>query len=254
MKRISAGIIFSALSGVISAAALFVMCRFPEPVIFLSTVFVWWLLIIGAYWFFSFEKKHLFLHLATSITFVSLMSLVEWQPLVVLLIVLAIPLFGFVWHWVAEKSRHQTSLSYKSWRRVIMMLWVLNMYGWMTGLFSLLIFFQNISRVLVSILGACFAAAVAAMVWHVYFEAEIKTFGFWMAIVALLVFEIIWVLYYLPLGYFTLGFVATWLWYLIHLFIRFRLTRGGIIWEKQRLFLGINVCLFTFILYIARWV
>lgn len=254
MKRISASIIFSGLSGIVSAAALFSMYRFPEPPVFLGVTAVWWALIISAYWFFSFEKKHLFLHLATSITSISLMSLVEWKPLVVLIVLLAIPMFGFVWHWVAEKSRHQTTLSYKSWRRVIMMLWVLNVYGWMSGLFALLIFFQTISSLVVCVLGACFAAAVAGMIWHIYFEAEIKTFAFWMSIVALIVFEMMWVLHYLPLGYFTLGFVATWLWYLVHLFVRFRLTRGGIIWQKQQWFLVVNAVLFTLILYIARWV
>lgn len=254
MKRISGSIIFAGLAGLISAAALTGIYNMPRLVVLITALVLWWGLVALAHWFFSFEKKHLFLHIATSITFVSLLSLIEWRPLVLFIITISIPLFGFVWHWSAEMSRQQTALSYKTWRRIIMMLWVFNVFGWMSGLFALSIFFQHVSNVLLAFVGSLFAASVAAVVWHVYFDARMKTFAFWISLLGFLTFEIMWVLHYLPLGYFTLGLLATWLWYLLQLFMRFHLTRGGIIWEKQRAFLVGNAILLVAILYIARWV
>ncbi len=254
MKKISGSIIFSGLAGVVAAAALIGIYKIPRPIIFLIVAGLWWGLIILAHWFFSFEKKHLFLHLATSVTLVSLLSLIEWRPLAWFIIALSVPLFAFVWHWSAEMSRQHTALSYKTWRRIIMMLWVLNVFGWSSGLFSLSIFFQHIPHVLLALVGAVFASTVAAANWHVYFDAKIETFAFWIVILTLVMYEVMWVLYYLPLGYFTLGLLYTWMWYVLTLFIRFHLTRGGILWQKQRIFLISNALLFISVLYIARWI
>lgn len=245
---------FSALAGLVAAGALVAIYQMPRSIVFLIAVGLWWILIALAHWFFSFEKKHFFLHFATSVTLVSLLSLVEWRPLAWFIIALSIPLFAFVWHWSAVMSRQHTALSYKTWRRIIMMLWVLNVFGWSSGLFSLSIFFQHISHVFLAFVGAAFAAAVAATNWHVYFDAKIETFAFWIGTLWLLAYEIIWILHYLPLGYFTLGLVFTWVWYLLQLFIRFHLTRGGILWQKQKVFLISNTALFISVLYIARWI
>lgn len=245
---------FSALAGLVAAGALTSIYKMPRSIVFIGAIGLWWALIFLSHWFFSFEKKHLFLHLSTSVTLVSLLSLLEWQPLAWFIIALSIPLFAFVWHWSAEMSRQHTALSYKTWRRIIMMLWVLNVFGWASGLFSLSIFFQHISHVLLTVAGATFAAAVAGSNWHVYFDAKIETFAFWIGMLWLLAYEIMWVLHYLPLGYFTLGLALTWVWYLLQLFIRFHLTRGGVLWRKQKVFLISNAALFISVLYIARWI
>lgn len=255
MKRITGSIIVSALAGIVSAIALGFMHTMQGRPVFFVALGIWWAIIIASHWFFSFEKKHLFLQLSTSLSLVCLLSLIDgWNPLSWFIILLSIPMFAFVWHWSAEMSREHAEFSYKTWRRIVMMLWVMDVFGVMSGLFSLPIFFQNTSHAIVALLGAVISAGTAAMIWQLYSDVTTRDIFFWSGILALAMFEAIWILLYMPLGYFVLGLVATWVWYVIQLFMRFNLTRGGVIWKQQQLFLITNAILFTMILYLARWV
>jgi hypothetical protein len=52
-----------------------------------------------------------------------------------------------------------------------------------------------------------------------------------------------------------LGFLFTWVWYIINLLIRFNLTAQGIIWKKQLFFLISNFILyFLFLFFFVRWI
>lgn len=246
--------LISLLPGVVSGAALLTMHSYPNLVVFFGVLAVWWLFIVWSNFFFKLKHMHLFLRLATSFAFVALLALVEWQPLIWLLVVLSIFTSSFIWRWVTEISRRSSGVRYKTWRRIITMVWVFDVYAGVTALFALPLFFQGLPRIIMALIAGAFAAGVATIIWHVYFHIEIKVFGMWAALIGLVVVELMWALFYLPLGYFGLSLFLTWLWYLVQLFVRFHLTKGGIIWLKQRTFLAVNAIAFASILLLVRWV
>ena len=252
--KVSFAVALSFIPGAIAALALSVLYAFPGLLVFLGTVAIWWIFIVVAHFFFSLSKIHLLLHLSTSFSLISLLSLVEWQFLVVLIVFLSVFFFSFIWRLSTEKSRLKQGLEYKMWRRIVMMLWVFNAYAWLTMFFSLPIFFQQVPSLLISVAGGACAALAAIMIWRLYFNVEKRAFVFWGVITAVIMFEVMWSMHYLSLGYFSLGLLATWLWYMLQLFIRFNMTKGGILWKKQYGFLAMNAVLFAITLSLVRWI
>ena len=85
-------------------------------------------------------------------------------------------------------------------------------------------------------------------------SSEFKKLAIWAIIFATAVFELMWVMIYLPFGYLALGLLTVWIWYLLQLFVRFHLTKEDIVWKQQISFLLVNLILYIFVLYIIRWV
>lgn len=246
--------LLSLVPGAVSAIALVIIYMSPSAMSLLLVTLVWWGLLVWSHVFFKLNRSHVFLQLLTSFAFIALLSLVEGTLMAAFLIALSAIAFSFIWRWVTEVSRQTTGLQYKTWRRIIMMLWVFNVYAITTVLFSIPVFFQGTPRILMILLAGVCAAAVALMIWHTYFQTELYTFLLWGAVLAVVIMEAMWALFYLPLGYFGLGLLLTWIWYLLQLFIRFHLTKGGILWERQKMFLTVNAVAFASVLFLVRWV
>ncbi len=88
-----------------------------------------------------------------------------------------------------------------------------------------------------------------------YFRVDRQSLLIWGWIVGLASIQLIWVIHMLPFAYGVLGLLATWVWYVMQLFVRFHLGERGILWRKQAIFLATNAVLFTAVLFFfVRWV
>lgn len=217
--------------------------------VILWLVFLWW-----SHWFFPFSKKSFFFHISTAIAFVSLFSLIEINFVLWFLVLLCGGVFLFLWQWSWMEVGHSTRFEFKTWRRLVMMVWVFNMYAWFTALFGLHLFYPELPLIVLATVAGLFAAFGAETIWSFYFKENMRKHALWMTVLGLIILESMWTIALLPLGYLALGLFLTWIWYLGQLFIRFHLSKGGIIWKKQRRFLAANVMLFSSILYIVRWI
>ncbi|MBI2989801.1 MAG: hypothetical protein HYY51_01245 [Candidatus Magasanikbacteria bacterium] len=253
-SRSAVNMFMAAVSGLIAGLALFMIYLVQTRLSFTLVLLLWFLFLFWSARFFSFEKKNIVLHYSTAVAFVSLQSLVEWKSLHIFLSVLNAAVFVFLWYWSARAQESETGVQFKTWRRVLMILWVFNVYSWSTALFALHIFFENLPFALLAGIGACFGTLGAGMIWNLYFKGHMRTFGPWFFVVALIVAELMWVMRQLPFGYLAMGFLLSWIWYLVQLFIRFHLSEQGILWKKQRLFLALNTVLYGVVLYVARWI
>ena len=82
-----------------------------------------------------------------------------------------------------------------------------------------------------------------------------KNFFLQALIMSLVMWEVMWVMHFLPLGYLSLGALVAWLWYLLQLFVRFHLSKQGVVWKKQIIFLLSNLVLYFSVLYFfVRWI
>lgn len=146
--------------------------------------------------------------------------------------------------------------SQKMIRRVIMMYWVFVVYGILTTMFALSIFFQNgIPFWIVSVCGGAIAGYSAWMIWREYVELPFTRGLVWILLMGLITIEWMWMMYLLPFGYLVSGLLVVWPWYVIQLLIRFHFGRTGVLWERQRWFLATNTVLYIlFIFFVVRWV
>ncbi|HLD31804.1 MAG TPA: hypothetical protein VJB37_02820 [Patescibacteria group bacterium] len=180
--------------------------------------------------------------------------LLEWIWLRRLMLILT-SLFPYLI--LASEEAKQFKLSYeqKPWRRIDVMVYTFSLYAIFTFLFSLRTLFSGLPFWLPSFFGCLFAAGVAALVWRLYYDQPLPFFFFWSLIVGIVMWELLTIIGFLPLGYLTLGGLATWLWYVLQLLVRFRLSPRGIEWRRQILFLISNVVLlFIFLWFFVRWI
>jgi len=104
-------------------------------------------------------------------------------------------------------------------------------------------------------LSAIIFSYISIMIWKQYFKAHPKHFTLWGLVLGLVMFELVWVIYLLPFGYLVLGFLVTWIWYVLQLFIRFHLTPQKIVWRKQRTFILANIAFYVILFFfIIRWI
>lgn len=253
-NRSAVNMFMATLSGLVAGLALFLIYLVQTRLVFAVVLLAWFVFLFWSSRFFSFEKKNIILEYSTAVAFVALQSLVEWRALHIFLTVLNSIVFVFLWYWSVRLQDSETGVTFKTCRRVVMILWVFNVYSWSTALFALHIFFSELPFVLLALVGACFGALSAGMIWNLYFKGAWKTFNLWFFVVALIVVELMWVMRQLPFGYLAMGFLLSWIWYLAQLFIRFHLSEQGILWKKQGLFLTLNAVLYGGVLYLARWI
>ena len=246
------------LAGIISWLCLFLTQRFQTLLIFVIVMVVW----LGFLnWFFYFVnretagyKKFFPLLIFTAVAFTALTALTENSILLFHLEMMASLAIGFLFfiprHQIKAKHYEQ-----KPWRRMMMMLWVFDSFAIISVLFALAIFFPSIPFSVFAFLGAVIYGYSALSIWQMYFAEPPVRFLLWGMILAFVMLELIWVLFFLPLGYLVLGFISTWIWYLLQLFIRFHLTATGVEWKKQLRFITVNVVLMVGFLFLAaRWI
>jgi len=235
--------------------------------IILNLVTIWWaFLLVFVLWlaglvylvFLRVNHKENFIKslpllLTTAISFLSLILLLEivWIKYFVSLLLIAAIVF-LIFNY-SEKSE----LSYldKPIRRFIVMLWVMDLFCLSSFFYAINLFFQNVPFWLIGLLLSLITALVSVNIWKNYFLVPINNFFFWFILVSIISWEISWVLHFLPFGYFVLGLLFTWVWYIINLLIRFHLTAQGIVWKKQLVFLVGNLVLYFMILFFfVRWI
>ncbi len=252
MKRI----LISGSIALFSLICLWVINIFTLVWVFLPVCLIWLSILI----FLVYRVKNnfwdnLFLVIMTALSFLGLISLLEPMYLRYFLMFLA----GLVIFFIFLRIFHTTttSLSYqeKPYRRMLTMLWIFNSYALITFGFALSIFFPKTPFWLISFLVGILIGYISIVVWKMYFNVPIERFFLRAVILAVVVWEVMWVIHFLPLGYFALGALVAWLWYLMQLFIRFHLSKRGIIWKKQIGFLLSNLVLYFLVLYFfVRWI
>ena len=98
------------------------------------------------------------------------------------------------------------------------------------------------------------AGTISVWEWFEYGVTPNKKMLISAGVLALLLFELLIIIFLWPVGYFVAGFFATWLWYISWLLFRFNMAPTGIDWSKQRAFLVTNIFFVAiFLLFIVRW-
>ena len=140
-------------------------------------------------------------------------------------------------------------------RRIHVALWVFVAFLLSMNAFAFVMFFPNASFWIPHLLLSLALGAIAFAVWRLYIGITLKKGGVWSMIIGLIMYEIIWALHWLPYGFYVLGFVLTWFWYIAQLLVRFHLGPKGIIWKKQQKFLILStILLILFFTFFARWI
>ena len=138
-------------------------------------------------------------------------------------------------------------------RRYIVSAWTGAVYAFMTGQFAVIIFFPAAPWWLMTFAVSLFAAFAALSIWREYEPLSKVTEAMWFLVVLVSMIEFVWVLTMLPFDYFVSGFVAAWVWYLLQLFIRFHVSRQGVLWQKHiRFLLGNALAMILFFVFVAR--
>jgi len=202
------------------------------------------------------EKKFINLPLliSTVLGLAGLALVVEWQVVRYVLLFASGILLGALF---SKAVVGQTGLSHelKPLRRMVMMLWVFNLYAFSVSVFALGIFLNPVPMWLSSLVLAVIYGFISVEIWKLYFAIPGRRFALWTLVIGLIFWEIIYIFSLLPLGYFISSLLIVWLWYMTHLLVRFHMGVQGIVWRKQIMFLIINLVLFFAVLLLfARWI
>jgi hypothetical protein len=241
-----------------STIALVILYQFPGRMGFFVTLAVWLIFLAVGEWLTQLGDSHhhraLHVLVVTSLSFVGLMTLIEWQALLWLLIILGgLTMFALFRTIISEGTL--LSIKRKSIRRFMMLLWVFNTYALITTFYAINLFFSRLPFWTLVILSGILFAYTSYMIWSMYYTLQIKKTWLWLVIVGFVMVELVWVMHSLPFGYLATGFLVTWVWYLVQLFMRFHFSSKGVVWKKQRVFLITNLVLYIGVLaFFVRWV
>lgn len=246
--------------------------------LFLSFIFLWWLANLGSWtmlflwillrlgsWFLlalsvyypikSLRRKHLVSLMVFALGMLFLLVFTEWKAgwRVLSAIFVFMPFFSF---WILPKSKVSLLSSLKPhlrWRFAMSTVGLAGIFCAVGAILSFKIAFQ-VNVWVWFILAALSATAVSAWWWKEYGIVYSQSFLFWTFAFFILILQLLWATSHTSLGYFSLGFLLTWCWYVLWLFARYDLTERGIEWKKHRKFLFFNLFLFLiFLLLVVRW-
>lgn len=244
---------------IVSFLSLYLMTKFQSPLWFFLILFVWIGFSVAISVFVralqtDSDKNLLSLFLSVVISSSLLLVVLEFTRLRQFYILIVTALMAVLSYWgtgAGDIIFHRG----KPFRRFVVITWTMIHYAFSTTIFAILTFFPNSPwRFLLILLSGIVSGAIAIMVWERYYSARPKSFILWSLVFALSMMEIVGVMQLLPLAYVALGFIVTWIWYLLLLFVRFHLSEKGIIWKKQRVFIATNVILFiVMMLFFFRW-
>lgn len=228
---------------------------FPSYYSFVILIFLWWALTVLIGIKLSIGIDNIILHLAASSGFFALLSITEWLPAKLLVLLLCGAVFAILWLWPAIGQKNPMQFMQKPWRRIIMMVWVLAAYAWFSGLSALAIFYPDFPMIILCAAEGLLGGFFAFMILRLYSPGR-KFSDCWIGIsaTALATAETGAAISFSPFGYFILGLIIAWIWYIIQLFLRFHTSPEGIIWRKQAWFLAGNALLFAAMLYFTRWI
>ncbi len=240
--------------GVVAVLALLGMYTLKNVYAFFLALIVWWVVL----WFAAKRKGTSWLSMGlvymTSVAFVVLLSLIERPWIAWIVIGVSFPVFVTLDHWIHVRVAKHFHVNFKPLRRIVAIIASFDLYILMMALYALTTFFQRTPFWIVSLIGAAAAALIAVTIWEMYYEKGYKAWSVWAGVIALIVLELLWVVRTLPFGYFVLGLIVSWVWYLAQLFVRFHVSARGIIWEKQRWFLAGNTLCMVALLAFVRWI
>ena len=198
--------------------------------------------------------EHTSLQLVSAVSFVLLVSILEW-PVAKQLVT---ALVGLVfWGLFLSGAVAPGVLPYgqKPARRFIVSVVVFDVFALMAGGFALTLFFPQIFFWFIALIGGTVYAVASLFIWQLYIACRWRDGLLWLLLVLLVMTEVLWVFHLLPFGYLVLAVLVTWLWYIIQLLVRFHVSPQGIRWVKQRWFLFTNAVLFVIVLtQFVRWV
>lgn len=244
---------------------------------FFAAVLIWWLPYLSVWWtlliWFAFRltlsgllaylvyypesvsrSRHFLSNSVFTAGLLLLLIFVEWNWswYLLSLIFIAAPAFSF---WLLPSARVGLSFKFKPYRRWLLLLNTLGLFGIWSG-FGAIISFQvfALSPWFWLVLGAGLTTAVSFWWWREYKVEYNNKFKLWLAVLFLLMLELVWVVTLWPLGYLASGLLLTWFWYNLWLLIRFHLSKEGIIWKKQVWTLATSgILVVLFLILVARW-
>ncbi len=248
--------------GIAAALTVLGLCfgilRFTTPLFFLASIFLWGAVVVLL--FRDRIRDHtiwwsLGLLLMSYIATIMLMSLTEWVFVTRSIIVLAAVILGvFVSIVDIMETQDVPIYTKKAFRRMLVMGWVFVCGSLFISTYAVSVFFSSISVEVFFLAVGIYTSLISFAIWRMYYPISIKRFSLWLLIMAVISMEIFWAIHLLPFGYAALGFLATWIWYIVLLLVRFHMSVEGIRWKKQRMFLIENGILFVCILFIIRWI
>jgi len=247
------------IASLISLLALILINYFPNLYAFVGVLTVW---IFALVWFFYTEYKqvenlHVFISILalTILSFTGAFLLLEWQSIKWFIVGLCAVSVGGIF--IAPRRLIGGKIyEFKPWRRMVMMLIVFDAYMITTTVFGVDIFFTNMPVpfwALALVISLIYSYS-SYLIWSLYYDYNIYNFALWMFLVAIIIFELMWVAQFLPFGYLAMGLIITWFWYILQLFIRFHLSKRGILWKKQKWFLISNAVLLILFFSFIRWI
>jgi hypothetical protein len=252
--------LISSLVGIISILTLFLIDRYPTTQSFTSLLA---LAILTTSCIISLIARNsrdklsfLSLSICTIIAFSTLLLVIE-QPTIRQFIVVTsgIAMYTIVQHILHVKNKDLIAFELKPFRRMVMMIITFQAFAFSSFIFALNLFFPEFEFWIAAILQGIIFSLLAFEIWRMYFDLPFRRGWLWYTIVGFTMVELVWVIHLLPFGYLISGFIVTWLWYIMQLFIRFHLSVHRINWKKQRIFLLVNTCLFIFfMLFFVRWI
>ena len=251
--------LFSGSMSILSSLALLLMMRFPGRVIFFLVLIIWFMVLTAGERYARRKRKDtqtiLPILLITVFSFVSLVSIVEWnllrRPLIGLLGILIFLLFQSI----VTDNESFLRIQQKPYRRIMVLIWSFNAFAITTALFALSLFFPAIPFWFVTVAGGIIFGFISFMIWRMYFQLQMKQSAIWIFLIVFLMVELIWSMHFLPFGYLVSGFFITWFWYLLQLLIRFHFGSKDVIWRKQVWFLISNAILLAILMiFFVRWV
>lgn len=248
------------VSGLAALVSILAIYSINLTTVWWQVFLVWgiWLVVLTLFYFFIYQKSShkwlgYILLLVTIFSLLCLLFFVEWQWLYYLVLIFGGVETAFIFARLptpgAELTHQQKPL-----RRGIMMLWVFNTYILLSTVFAINIYFPNFPFVVPALGGGLVVFLATLVIWKNYLLEKSRELFILAGLVALVLFELLWVLHYLSLGNFVLGALAAWIWYIVILLSRFNLMPENILWKKHFYFLIANgVLLFIFLFLIVRW-
>jgi hypothetical protein len=245
------------VGALVVAGLCFSILRFSNPIFFLSSI-VLWIAVVALLFRSRLSDSSMWwnfgLLILVYIATLLLMSLTEWIPVTrVIILLAAVSIGSFV---AIIESEHEETPVYikKAFRRIFVMGWVFVCGAFLITTYAISVFFPNIPVWLLFLSVGVYTSIISYAVWRMYYPISIRRFSLWLLIMAVMNMEIFWAVHLLPFGYIVLGFIATWIWYMILLFIRFHMSVEGVRWKEQIRFLIGNGILFVLLLFVIRWI
>jgi hypothetical protein len=243
----------------VGSVMLFLIINFPNRIIFLTSFLIGFALLILGERFLcrvkKIERGILPILLTTVFSFISLISIIEWDFLNWPFIILIGFIILILMQSIVSIDKGFLHIQQKPYRRIMVLIWSFDVYAMVATIFGLSLFFPIIPFWILTLICGAIFGLISFMVWRMYFDIKFKQTLVWVFLISFLMIELVWVIHLLPFGYLVSGFFITWLWYILQLLVRFHFSSKGVVWKKQIWFLLSNFLLYIFLLvFFVRWV